>query len=378
MKICLITGNRADYGLLKRLIKLILKDDFLDLCLLVTGDHLNDINRTINEIESDNFKIDGKFFCSPQQDSPLGILSAMGSATINLAKIIDCKKPDCILILGDRYEMLVAAYTAHIFKIPLLHISGGEVTEGSLDDTIRHSITKFSDYHFVAIDEFKRRVIQMGEDPSRVFVVGGMGIDAIKNLTLLEPYEVINKLKIKNPKFPIILFTYHPVTAEESTIKECKAILNALEKFKEVNIIITFPNSDYESEKIISEIKNFILKKEDSYLFSSLGQLLFLSTLKISSCIVGNSSSGITEAPYFGLKTINIGLRQKGRPRCPSIVDVNSDSELIYNEIKKSLFKEKEEYSIYGESGASDEIFHFLLKNKGHLLKKKGFFDLKQ
>ena len=376
MKICLITGNRAEYGLLKRLIKLIIDVDFLELQLIVTGDHLNDVNGTIREIENDNFKIDGKIKCNPSKDTPLEILSAMGSATIDLAKYLDSKKPECIIILGDRYEMLVVAYTAHILKIPLLHISGGEVTEGSLDDTIRHSITKFSDYHFVAIKEFKDRVIQMGEDPSKVFVVGGMGIDSIRNINLLEKGEVINNLNIKNPQLPIILCTYNPVTAEDTSISEFINILNALSKLKEVNIIFTFPNSDYESKKIISKMKNFVLDKEDTYLFSSLGQLLYLSTLKVSSCIVGNSSSGITEAPYFGVKTINIGSRQKGRPRCPSIIDLKPNSELIYNEIKKSLLSDKIKYSTYGEAGASQEILKFLLKNKGKLSKKKGFFDL--
>lgn len=376
MKICVITGNRAEYGLLKRLIQLILNDKFLELLLIVTGDHLNDINGTIKEIENDNLKIDAKIQCSPSQDSPLEILTAMGSATIELAKFLDFKKPDCIFILGDRYEMLVVAYNAHIFKIPLLHISGGEITEGSLDDTIRHAITKFSDYHFVAIEEFKKRVIQMGEDPSKVFVVGGMGIDAIKNIKLLKLSEVIKKLKIKNQELPIILCTYHPVTAEESSTEECIAILDALAKLKRVNIVITFPNSDYESEKILKRIKNFVFNKENAYLFNSLGQILYLSTLKISSCIIGNSSSGITEAPYFGVKTINIGSRQKGRPRCPSIVDVNPESELIYHEIEKSFLSDKKTFSTYGKSGASEEILQFLLKNKENLVKKKGFFDL--
>lgn len=377
MKVFFITGNRSEYGLLKRLIKLVIKEKFIDTFLFVTGDHLNSETNTINEIENDNIKISGKIKCNPKYDSPLEILNSMGSATTDLAEQLEKIRPDVIIILGDRYEMLVVAITSLILKIPLLHISGGEITEGSLDDTIRHSITKFADYHFVAIEEFKKRVIQLGEKPERVIVVGGMGIDSIKNLNLLDTNTVIKKLKIKNPKLPIILFTYHPNTAEESTSEECLSILDALENLKEVNIILTYPNSDFERAKIINKIKKFSSNKENSYLFPSLGQLLYLSTLKISNCIVGNSSSGITEAPYFGVTTINIGSRQKGRPRCPTIIDIKADSDLILKEIKKSLERNNKKYMIYGESGASEKILKFLKTNEGNFFKKKGFYDIK-
>ena len=246
MKVLFITGNRSEYGLIKRLIKLATIEKCIDTFLFVTGDHLNNQTKTINEIENDGLKINGKIKCEPKHDSPLEILSSMGSATIDLSKHLETIKPDLIIILGDRYEMLVVAITSLIFKIPLLHISGGEITEGSLDDTIRHSITKFSDYHFVAIEEFRKRVIQLGESPKRVFVVGGMGIDSINNINLLDSKSVIDKLKIKNPKLPIILFTYHPNTAEENTAEECSAILKALEHLEDINIILTYPNSDYQ------------------------------------------------------------------------------------------------------------------------------------
>ena len=339
--------------------------------------HLNNETNTITEIENDNFKIHGKIKCNPDNDSPLEILKSMGSETIDLATHLEEINPDVIIILGDRYEMLVVAIASLILKIPLLHISGGEITEGSLDDTIRHSITKLADYHFVAIDEFRKRVIQLGESPDRVMVVGGMGIDSIKNLNLFDKKLVLNKLGIKNPKLPIILFTYHPNTAEEDTYEECISILKALENLKEVNIILTYPNSDFERSKIIQEIKVFARKKENTYLYKSLGQLLYLSTLKISNCIVGNSSSGITEAPYFGVTTLNIGSRQKGRPRCPSIIDLKADRDLIYDEIINSLNKTNEKYMIYGESGASEKIIEFLKRKNGNFFKKKGFNDIK-
>ena len=377
MKVLFITGNRSEYGLIKRLIKLATIEKCIDTFLFVTGDHLNNQTKTINEIENDGLKINGKIKCEPKHDSPLEILSSMGSATIDLSKHLETIKPDLIIILGDRYEMLVVAITSLIFKIPLLHISGGEITEGSLDDTIRHSITKFSDYHFVAIEEFRKRVIQLGESPKRVFVVGGMGIDSINNLNLLDSKSVIDKLKIKNPKLPIILFTYHPNTAEENTAEECSAILKALEHLEDINIILTYPNSDYQRGEILNKIKFFASNKENSYLYASLGQLLYLSTLKISTCIVGNSSSGIAEAPYFGVTTINIGSRQKGRPRCPSIIDIRADSDLILKEIKNSLKRKRQKYKTYGDSGASVKILQFLKNNKGNLYKKKGFNDIK-
>ena len=204
-----------------------------------------------------------------------------------------------------------------------------------------------------------------------------MGIDSIENLNLFDSDTVFKKLKIKNPKLPIILFTYHPNTAEKNTLEECISILNALSILKDVNIILTYPNSDFERDKIIHEIKLFALKKDNTYLFTSLGQLLYLSTLRISSCIIGNSSSGITEAPYFGVTTINIGSRQKGRPRCPSIIDLKAKSDLIYREINNSLKRKKTKYMIYGKPGASKKILDFLKINKGNFSKKKGFNDIK-
>ncbi len=376
MKVFFITGNRSEYGLLKRLIKLVTKENSIHTFLFVTGDHLNKETNTITEIENDNLKINGKIKCNPNDDSPLEILKSMGSETIDLASHLEEIRPDIIIILGDRYEMLAVAITSLILKIPLLHISGGEITEGSLDDTIRHSITKLADYHFVAIEEFRKRVIQLGESPNRVITVGGMGIDAIKNLNLLDKKLVMNKLKIKNPNLPIILFTYHPNTAEKDTDEECISILNALENLKDINIILTYPNSDFESTKIINKIKFFVRKKENAYLFTSLGQLLYLSTLKISSCIVVNSSSGITEAPYFGVTTINIGTRQKGRPRCPSIIDLNPRKDLICDAIIKAINEKKEKYMIYGDSGASEKIVEFIKINKGNFVKKRGFHDI--
>ena len=378
MKIIFVTGNRAEYGLLKRLIKLSVTSDKFKASLLVTGDHLSNKIDTISEINKDGLEISGKIFCEPEFDSPLGILNAMGSALSGFAEFFCKNRPDVIVILGDRYEMLVVAIACHIYKIPLVHISGGEVTLGSLDDTIRHAITKFSDYHFVAIEEFKKRIIQMGESSSRIHVVGGMGVDAIDNLELFNFEQTLEKLNIKNKNLPIVLCTYHSVTAEDNTLDECIEIIKALKRINNVNIIITYPNPDHEREKILDCINQLIISKENVYLYASLGQLLYLSVLKYSKCVIGNSSSGISEAPYFGVKTINIGSRQIGRPKCPSIVNLPGDSEKIINEINNIIkFDNKSTiYQTYGSPGASEKILHFLEKNLGNFSKKQGFLDI--
>ena len=378
MKIFFVTGNRAEYGLLKRLIKLSVSSDKFEASLLVTGDHLSNKTNTISEINKDGIEIIGKIFCEPKTDSQLGILNAMGKALSGYAEFFYKNRPDALVILGDRYEMLVLAIASHICKIPLIHISGGEVTHGSLDDNMRHAITKFSDYHFVAIEEFKKRVLQMGESSSRIHVVGGMGIDAIHNIELFNLKQTLEKLNIKNKYLPIVLCTYHSVTAEEKTLDECIAMIKALKRIDNVNIIITYPNPDHERDKILNYINQLINTKENVYLYASLGQLLYLSVLKYSKCVIGNSSSGISEAPYFGVKTINIGSRQTGRPRCPSIADVPGDSEIIFNEINNSLKFNHiiNKCQIYGPPGASEKILYFLEQNIGNFSKKIGFSDI--
>ena len=378
MKIIFVTGNRAEYGLLKRLIKLSVNSEKFKASLVVTGDHLSKKIGTISEINKDGIEISGKIFCEPKIDSPLGILNAMGSSLSGYAEFFSKNRPDAIVILGDRYEMLVVAIACHIYKIPLIHISGGEVTLGSLDDAIRHAITKFSDYHFVAIEEFKKRVVQMGENASRIHIVGGMGVDAIHNLELFNYEQTLEKLKIKNKYLPIVLCTYHSVTAEDKTLDECIEMIKSLKRIDNVNIIITNPNPDYEREKILDCLTELINSKDNVYLYTSLGQLLYLSTLKYSKCVIGNSSSGITEAPYFGVKTINIGNRQLGRPRCPSIIDVSGDAEDIFNEVNKTLKSDQifSKFQTYGSPGASEKILYFLEKNVGKLSKKLGFSDI--
>ncbi len=378
MRIIFVTGNRAEYGLLKRLIKLSVNSDKFKAKLVVTGDHLSNKIGTISEINKDGIEISGKISCEPKIDSPLGILDAMGSALSDYAQFFCKNKPDVIVILGDRYEMLVVAIACHIYKIPLIHISGGEVTLGSLDDTIRHAITKFADYHFVAIEEFKKRIIQMGESSSRIHVVGGMGVDAIHNLRLFNFDQTLEKLHIKNKCVPIVLCTYHSVTAEDQTLDECIEMIKALKRIDNVNIIITYPNPDHERDKILDCINQLIISKENVYLYESLGQLLYLSVLKYSKCVIGNSSSGISEAPYFGVTTINIGSRQTGRPRCPSIVDVPGDAKKIYNEINNTLKLDNKstKYETYGSPGASEKILHFIENNIGTFSKKQGFLDI--
>lgn len=378
MKICIVTGNRSEYGLLKLLIRKFLLAPKIEPYIIVTGDHLDPEINSLSEIISDSIPVHCKINLKPKKDEPSSILIAMGQGMKDFSPVIDAISPQAILLLGDRYESLVVAICSLMLKIPLLHISGGEITEGSIDDTIRHAITKLADYHFVAIDQFKKRVLQMGEDPSRVFVVGGMGVDAISNIKLLTHEQTISRLGIEN-QMPLILCTYHPLTAFTSGLEECQIMLKALSQVKDCNIVITYPNPDYQSKSIIQLIQEFASNNSNCFLFPSLGQLLYLSALNISKLVIGNSSSGITEAPYFGCVTINIGKRQEGRPRCSSIYDLDPDCNKILSTIQSLLEDDKDRTlnlnNIYGTSGASQKIFEFLEQNLGQISKKKSFFD---
>ena len=378
MKIAFVTSNRSEYGLLKRLVKLSDNSEKLEALLVVSGDHLSPVINSEKEIIEDNLSICAKIKLSPTSDNSESILNAMGDALKSFSQNLSRLNPDAIIILGDRYESLVVATASLLLKIPLIHISGGEITKGSIDDTIRHSITKMADYHFVAIEEFKNRVIKMGEDPSRIFVVGGMGVDAISNIKLLGFKQTLERLQIINKDLPLAVCTYHPVTAKNTSVEECKQMLSSLQEFQNLNVVITYPNPDYESRKIINLINEFSKKNENFYIYPSLGQLLYLSALSHSLLVIGNSSSGIAEAPYFNCHTINIGSRQLGRPKASSVIDVNANKEEISKIIKKILNNEKNYFCIgnnkpYGNPGSSDLILKFLEDNINNINKKQSF-----
>ena len=382
-KICVVTGTRAEYGLLYWLMKEIQLDKELELQLIVTGMHLSpEFGLTYKEIEKD-FKIDKKIEMLLSSDTAIGISKSMGLAQISFAEAYEDLKPDIIVLLGDRYEIFSAASAALIANIPVAHLHGGEITEGAFDEAIRHSITKMSHLHFTAAEEYKNRVIQLGEHPSRVFNVGGMGIENIKRLKLLsrdEFEESINfKLNKKN-----ILVTFHPVTLENSSAKEqFQELLDAIDELEDTNIIFTKANSDTNGRIINQMCDEYVLKNSNkSICFTSLGQLRYLSALQYVDAVVGNSSSGLIEAPSFKIGTINIGDRQKGRLKAKSIIDCDSLKSSILQAFEKLYSEEFESILIntnnpYGDGCASERIIKELKKVDLKNILKKSFYDLK-
>ncbi len=380
-KICVITGTRAEYGLLYWLIKEIEKDKDLELQLVVTGMHLSpEFGLTYKEIEKD-FKIDKKIEMILSSDTAVGISKSMGLAQISFAEAYEELKPDILVVLGDRYEIFSAASAAMISKIPMAHLHGGEATEGLIDESIRHSITKMSHLHFVAAKEYKNRVIQLGEQPDRVFNVGGLGVDNINKLKLLsrESFEQdINfSLGEKN-----ILVTFHPVTLESSTAEiQFKELLDALDDLQDTKIIFTKANSDTDGRVINSMIDDYVTNHDNTISFTSMGQLNYLSALQFVDAVVGNSSSGLLEAPSFKIGTIDIGDRQKGRIKADSVISCSPEKEDISKSLERLYSKDfqnivKKTKNPYGSGGASQKIISIIkdINLKGIL--KKPFYDL--
>ena len=382
-KICIVTGSRAEYGLLYWLIKEVKADKDLELQLIVTGMHLSsDFGLTYKEIEKE-FKIDKKIDIFLSSDTSLGITRSMGVAQTSFSKAYNELKPDIIVVLGDRYEIFSAVSSAMISKIPIAHLHGGEATEGLIDEAIRHCITKMSHLHFTATEKYSKRVMQLGEKPSRVFNVGGAGIENIKRLKLLSKEELeksINfKLNIKN-----ILVTFHPVTLENKTSKkQFKEILSSIEELEDTNIIFTKTNSDIDGRIINLMIDEYTNKNSDkSIAFASMGQLNFLSALQHIDFIIGNSSSGLLEAPSFKIGTINIGDRQKGRIQAKSVIDCLPDKKNIKETIKKIYSNEFQKLlrnvkNPHGDGCASQKIVKVLKAVPLEDLLKKVFFNIK-
>lgn len=382
MKICVVTGTRAEYGLLYWLMKEIDSDSELELQIIVTGMHLSpEFGLTYKVIEQE-FNINKKIEMLLSSDTPVGISKSIGLAQISFSEAYDELKPDLVILLGDRYEIFAAATAAMVARIPIAHLHGGETTEGAFDEAIRHSITKMSHLHFTATDEYRRRVIQLGEAPERVFNVGGLGIENIKRLNLMSKEEFENSINFKlNNKN--LLVTFHPVTLEESTTEQqFMQLLNALDTLINTHIIFTKANSDTDGRIINKLIDDYVNSNPSkSVAFASLGQLRFLSALQYVDSVVGNSSSGLAEAPSFKIGTINIGDRQKGRIKASSVIDAEPDYQSILKAIEHLYSDSFKETLIttknpYGEGSASSEIIQ-IIKNTSlkHIL-KKSFFDL--
>jgi len=383
-KVCVVTGTRAEYGLLFWLMKDIQADSELELQVIVTGMHLSpEFGLTYKEVEKD-FIIDKKIEILLSSDTSVGISKSMGLAQISFAESLDELKPDILVVLGDRYEIFSAVSTAMISRIPIAHLHGGESTEGAFDESIRHSITKMSHIHFTATEQYKNRVIQLGENPSTVFNVGGLGIDNIKKLKLLDKEEFEKSIDFKLNK-KNILVTFHPVTLESSTASEqFKNLLDAIDMLEETNIIFTKANSDTDGRIINSMIDEYVSKNTfKSVCFTSLGQVRYLSALQYVDAMVGNSSSGLLEVPSFKIGTINIGDRQKGRIMADNIINCIPDVKSIeasFTKLYSSDFHEilQNVSNPYGNGGASKRIIDIIRKTDLSEILKKSFYDLNE
>ena len=382
-KICIVTGSRAEYGLLYWLIKEVEAEKKLKLQLIVTGMHLSKkFGLTYKEIEK-KFKIDKKINIHLSSDTSVNISKSMGIAQTSFAKAYDELNPDIVVVLGDRYEIFSASSAAMISKIPIAHIHGGEITTGSWDDTIRHCISKMAHLHFTATEEYRNRIIQLGEEPGRVFITGGMGIENIKKLNLLSKSELEKSLNFKLNK-KNILVTFHPVTLENNTSKkQFQELLNAIDELSDTNIIFTKSNSDLDSDIINKMIDNYVKKnKKKCTKITSLGQLRYLSALQYVDAVIGNSSSGLIEAPNFKIGTVNIGDRQKGRVKAKSVIDCLPKKRDILKSLKKiySMDFQKKLRTIqnpYDKGFSSKKIVKILTNFKLHNILKKSFYNIK-
>lgn len=381
-KVCIVTGTRAEFGLLRPLVSLIKEDESLQLQLIATGMHLSpEFGYTLNEILESGFHVDKKVECLVSSDSHIGVSKSIALAISGFADAYEDLQPDLVVVLGDRTETLGAVIAASMANIPIAHIHGGETTEGAYDEAIRHSITKFSHLHFTSTETYRKRVIQLGENPDSVFNVGAIGLDSIKNLNLLNKEEFEESIGFKLNK-KNILVTYHPVTLEKEQPDDTfQNILNALDKLKDTNLIFTHANSDKNGRVINQMIHEYVQQNtHKSFEFKSLGQLRYLSALKYVDLVIGNSSSGILEVPFFKVPTINIGDRQKGRVSNQSVIHSEND----INSIQKSIalafsedFKNQiqNQTPLYGDGTAANQIVK-LLKKHTNINLKKSFYDL--
>lgn len=381
-KICVITGTRAEFGLLRPLIELIANDKELQLQLIATGMHLSpEFGYTLNEITDAGFVVDKKVECLLSSDSSIGVSKTIALAVSGFADALTELTPDLVVVLGDRTEILGAVIATAMANIPIAHLHGGETTEGAYDEAIRHSITKFSHLHFTSTEAYRKRVIQLGEHPDTVFNVGAIGLDAIKKLPLLDKasFEQTIGFKLKERN---ILITYHPVTLEkEAPIKTFENILTALDELTDTALIFTHANSDKNGRIINKMITEYVSNHKDKAVeFKSLGQLRYLSALQYVDFVIGNSSSGILEVPAFYIPTINIGDRQKGRICNESVINSNNSLEDIKKSITFALdktFREKiqQQELLYGNGTAAGKILQ-IIKEHNHISIKKSFYNI--
>jgi len=379
-KICIITGTRAEYGLLRWVMQGI-KDDFeLTLQVIATGMHLSpEFGVTYHEIEKDGFKIDRKVEMLTSSDTPVGIAKSMGLGLIGFADALNELGPDLIVVLGDRFEIFAAVAAALVARIPVAHLHGGETTQGAFDEALRHSITKMSHLHFVAAEEYRQRVIQMGEQPDRVFLVGGLGIDNIKRMKLLDRADLEASLDFKLGQ-KNLLITFHPVTLEMSTaVDQMSELLAALAALKDTKLVFTMPNADTDGRPLIKLVENFVEQHPNARAYTSLGQLRYLSCIAQVDGVVGNSSSGLIEVPSFRKGTISIGDRQRGRLKAASVINCEPTRKSIAAALER-LYSADFQVSLtqvrnpYGEGGASERVVEVIKNYAIEGIAKKVFY----
>lgn len=381
-KICVITGTRAEYGLLRWVMQGIKDDAELTLQIIATGMHLSpEFGLTYKAIEQDGFHIDRKVEMLTSSDTSVGIAKSMGLGLIGFADALNELQPDLIVVLGDRFEIFAAVAAALVACIPVAHLHGGETTEGAFDEAFRHSITKMSHLHFVAAEEYRQRVIQLGEQPERVFLVGGLGIDNIMRLTLLDRTDLEESLGFKLSQ-KNLLITFHPVTLEKSTATEqMTELLAALAELKDTELIFTLPNADTDGRTLIKMVEQFVAQHSNAHAYSSLGQLRYLSCIALVDGVVGNSSSGLLEVPSFKKGTINIGDRQRGRLQAESVINCETTRlsiEVALGKLYSPDFQAmlREVSNPYGNGGATERVVSTLKNFEINGIVKKTFYDL--
>jgi GDP/UDP-N,N'-diacetylbacillosamine 2-epimerase (hydrolysing) len=380
-KICVVTGSRAEYGLLRWVMEGIREAPNLELQVIATGMHLSpEFGLTYREIEKDGFFIDRKVEMLLSSDTPAGVAKSMGLGMIGCGEALQQLQPDAILVLGDRFEIFAAVAAALVARYPVAHLHGGEASEGAIDEAIRHSITKMSHLHFVAAEEYRKRVIQLGEHPDRVFNVGGVGIDSINRLRLLSRSELEASLGFQLGSRNLLV-TFHPVTLETATSQvQMAELLAALDLLQNTRLIFTMPNADTDGRVLIDMVQKFVAEHANARVYTSLGQLRYLSTILHVDAVVGNSSSGLTEVPSFRKGTINIGDRQRGRLQAMSVINCSPTRQAITEALKKMYSPEfqsmiKTVRNPYGEGGASNKIVGVLRDYPLGSILKKHFHD---
>lgn len=380
-KICVVTGSRAEYGILRRLMFAIKNDPDLTLQVIATNQHLSKLQgETYKEIERDGFAIDYKVYMADDDapDTANTIAKAISRGVNGFADAFEVLRPDLLLILGDRYEMLAVASTALIYKIPIAHLHGGEITEGAFDDAIRHAITKMSHLHFTSTEAYRKRVIQLGEQPDRVFNVGALGVENIMKNQFLSKEEIEKSLDFTLTD-KCFLCTYHPVTLSNmSSEVQVMYLLEALDVYQDYHVIFTYSNSDTNSQIIIRRIQEYVDDNLGRCMFiPSLGQRRYFSALKYMTAVIGNSSSGIIEVPSFGIPTLDIGDRQKGRIAADSVIHCGYSTEEIISGLETVVsYGYKTVENPYYKVGTCDAILDVIKTYPLNVLVQKQFYDI--